>query len=105
MHPHNKAREYLERALTIQIEIGDRDGEAKSYENLRTLFISLGEYEKAQLCLEKALAIQIEIGNRDRGAKMERQQPTGTSEYFSDRLGNMTGLEIHGESSRYPNRS
>ena len=93
MHPHNKAREYLERALTIQIEIGDRDGEAKSCENLRTLFISLGEYEKAQLCLEKALAIQIEIGNRDRGAKMERQEPTGTSEYFSDRLGNMTGPE------------
>ena len=93
MHPHNKAREYLQRALTIQIEIGNRDGEAKSYENFRTLFISLGEHEKAQLCLEKALAIQIEIDNRDRGAKMERQQPTGTSEYFYNRLGNMTWPE------------
>ena len=53
MHPHNKAREYLERALTIQIEIGDRDGEAKSYGNLRTLFISLGEYERPNYAMRK----------------------------------------------------
>ena len=38
---YKKAREYQEKALTIRIEIGDRDGEATSYGNLGTLFRSL----------------------------------------------------------------
>ena len=34
--------------IAIRIEIGDRDGEATSYGNLRTLFHSLGQYDKAR---------------------------------------------------------
>lgn len=36
-------------------------GEVSSYENLGTVFISLGEYDKAKEYLEKALAIKIRI--------------------------------------------
>ena len=69
---YDKAREYLEKALAIRIEIGDRDGEATSYGNLGTLFQSLGHHDKALEYQEKALAIKIEIGNRDGEAKCYR---------------------------------
>ena len=36
-------------------------GEVSSYENLGTVFISLGEYNKAKEYLEKALAIKTRI--------------------------------------------
>ena len=36
-------------------------GEVSSYENLETVFISLGEYDKAKEYLEKALAIKTRI--------------------------------------------
>ena len=36
-------------------------GEVSSYENLGTVFISLGEYDKAKEYLEKALAIKTRI--------------------------------------------
>ena len=62
---YDKAREYQEKALAIRIEIGDRDGEAKSCGNLGTLFQSLCQYDKAREYQEKALAIKIEIGDRD----------------------------------------
>ena len=48
-----------------KIEIGDRNGEATTYVNLGTVFISLGKYGKAQEYLEKALAINIETGERN----------------------------------------
>ena len=44
---YDKAKEYLEKALAVQIEIGDKEGEASSYENLGTVFESLGQYDKA----------------------------------------------------------
>ena len=50
---YDKALEYLERRLAIQIEISDRGGEATTYGNLGTLLISLVEYEKARVYLEK----------------------------------------------------
>ena len=61
---YDKAKEYLEKALAVQIEIGDKKGEASSLGNLGTVFISLGQYDKAKEHLEKALAIQIEIGDK-----------------------------------------
>ena len=60
---YDKTKEYLEKALAIRIEIGDRAGEAADYGNLGTVFQSLGEYDKAKEYLEKALAIKIEIGD------------------------------------------
>ena len=64
-----KAKKYLEKALAINIEIGDREGEAKTYGNLGTALIYLGEYIKAKEYLLKALAINIEIGDREGEAK------------------------------------
>ena len=62
---YDKARDYLEKALAIKIEIGDRSGEAAIYSNLGTLFQSLRQNGKAREYLEKALAIQIAIGDRN----------------------------------------
>ena len=36
---YDKAKEYLEKALAIGIQIGDLNGEARSYGNLWTVFI------------------------------------------------------------------
>ena len=51
---YDKAKEYLEKALAIRIQIGDKEGEAADYANLGTVFQSVGEYDKAKEYLEKA---------------------------------------------------
>ena len=58
------AKEYLQKALVIKSEIGDREGEATTYGNLGTVFQSLGQYDKAKKYLQKALIIRTEIGDR-----------------------------------------
>ena len=58
------AKEYLQKALVIKSEIGDREGEATAYGNLGTVFHSLGQYDKAIEYLQKALIIRTEIGDR-----------------------------------------
>ena len=58
------AKEYLQKALVIKSEIGDREGEATAYGNLGTVFHSLGQYDKAIDYLQKALIIRTEIGDR-----------------------------------------
>ena len=62
---YDKAKEYLEKALAIRIQIGDKKGEAADCENLGTVFESLGEYDKAKEYIEKALAIRIQIGDKE----------------------------------------
>ena len=69
---YDKAQEYLERALAIQIEVGDRNKEANTYGDLGTVFECLGKYGRARQYLEKGLAIKIEIGDRDGEAVMYR---------------------------------
>ena len=54
-----KTKEYLDTAL------GDKNGGASCYGNLRTVFHSLGEYGKAKEYLEKALAIRKEIHDKN----------------------------------------
>ena len=61
---YDKAKEYLEKALAIRIQIGDKEGEAADYANLGTVFQSVGEYEKAKEYLKKALVIRKEIGDK-----------------------------------------
>ena len=61
---HDKAKEYLQKALAIKTAIGDRKGEGTCYGNLGTVFQSLGQYDKATEYLQKALVITIEIGDR-----------------------------------------
>ena len=62
---YDKAKEYLEKALAIRIQIGDKKGEARSYLNLGTVFESLGQYDKAKEYLQKALVIQTQIGDKE----------------------------------------
>ena len=66
---YNMARDYVGKTLTIQIEVSDRNEEAKCYENLGTVFTSLGKYDKAREFQEKALAINLEIGDRNGEAR------------------------------------
>ena len=43
-----KAKQYLDQALAIRIQIDDKEGEANSYGNLGNVFLSLGKYDKAK---------------------------------------------------------
>ncbi|MBC1197201.1 tetratricopeptide repeat protein [Microcystis aeruginosa BLCCF158] len=61
---YQKAIEFHQQSLAIKREIGDRGGEAKSYDNLGIVYYSLGEYEKAIEFHQQSLAIEREIGDR-----------------------------------------
>ena len=61
---YTKAEEYLQKALVIRKEIGDKGGEASAYGNLGTVFQSVGQYTKAEEYLQKALVIRKEIGDK-----------------------------------------
>ena len=58
---YDKAIEYLDKALTIRIQIRDKEGEAAGYGNLETLYLSVGEHDMAEVFLEKGLLITQEI--------------------------------------------
>jgi len=73
---YGKAKEYIEKAIAIWIETGDRAGEAAGYLNLGTVFQSLREYEKAKEHLDKALGIFTKIG--DRAGQVANYQNLGT---------------------------
>ena len=60
---YDKAEEYLQKALVIKTEIGDRGGEASCYGNLGTVFRTVGDFEASEVCLEKALFISRDIGD------------------------------------------
>ncbi|CAH3161415.1 unnamed protein product, partial [Porites evermanni] len=62
---YTKAEEYLQKALVIRKEIGDKEGEAADYGNLGTVFQSVGQYTKAEEYLQKALVIRKEIGDKE----------------------------------------
>ena len=59
-----KAEEYLQKALTINTEIGDKHGEASCYISLGNVFQRVGEYAKAEEYLQNALTINTEICNK-----------------------------------------
>ena len=63
-----KAREHYMKALSISIEIRDKDGEAGCYINMGNVFHSLGEYVKAEEYQRKALQITREIGDKEQEA-------------------------------------
>ena len=47
---YTKAEEYLQKALVIRKEIGDKKGEAADYGNLGTVFQSVGQYTYGKGC-------------------------------------------------------
>ena len=65
---YKEAEAFLKKALGVNKEINDKDGEATCYGNLGWLFESVGEYAKAAEYLHKALTINTDIGDRDEEA-------------------------------------
>ena len=61
---YDEAKEYLQKALVITTEIGDRNGQASCYGNLGTVFELLGQYDKANEYLQKSLVMRTETGHR-----------------------------------------
>ena len=61
---YDKAKEYLQMALVIRTEIGDKEGKAGDLANLGDLSRAVGDYEASEVCLEKALSISRDIGDR-----------------------------------------
>ena len=61
---YDKAKEYLQKALVITTEIGNRKEEASCYAHLGVVFKSLGQCDTAKEYFQKALAITTEIGDR-----------------------------------------
>ena len=59
---YGEAKEYLEKALRIHKEIGDREMEGQCYGNLGVVFFDLGQYSEAKKYYEKALLIGRETG-------------------------------------------
>jgi len=43
---YDKAKESIEKAPAITIQIGGKEGEATSYGDLGTVLVSLGQYDK-----------------------------------------------------------
>ncbi|REJ40695.1 MAG: tetratricopeptide repeat protein [Microcystis flos-aquae DF17] len=61
---YQKVIEFYQQSLAITREIGDRGGEANSYDNLGIVYGLLGEYQKAIEFHQQSLAIKREIGDR-----------------------------------------
>ena len=61
---YKKAKKLYKEALSIMIEIGNRQGKSACYGNLGTVYRSLGEYEKAKTYQENSLVITKEIGDK-----------------------------------------
>jgi CHAT domain-containing protein len=61
---YQKAIEFHQQQLTIAREIGDRNEEANSLNNLGLAYKSLGQYQKAIEFHQQSLAIYREIGDR-----------------------------------------
>jgi len=79
-----KAIEFHQQSLAIKREIGDRGGEANSYNNLGTVYRSLGEYQKAIEFYQQSLAILREI--RDRGGEANAWFNLGLTYYKLKRI-------------------
>ena len=58
---YDKAKQFLEKALAVQIEIGDKEGEAADYGNLAVLYSSVGEFVTAEYYSKMALSIARDI--------------------------------------------
>lgn len=54
-----KAVEYLEKAITIRIEIGAKKEQAQDYVYIGNVFKSIDEYVKAEEYYDQALEIRI----------------------------------------------
>ena len=58
---YDKAQEYYEKALTIHMEIGKKEGVVVSYNDLGLCFQSLGKYDMAEEYVKQALLLSRDI--------------------------------------------
>ena len=61
---YQEAIKFHQQSLEIQRDIGNRNGEANSLNNLGNAYQSLGEYQEAIEFYQQSLEIQRKIGNR-----------------------------------------
>ena len=64
-----QVEEYYNEALEINKKTGDREGKARCYANLGTVYRSSAEYKKAKEYQDKALLMRKEIGDRKEEAR------------------------------------
>jgi tetratricopeptide (TPR) repeat protein len=62
---YQEALNFYQQSLAIQREIGDRNGEANSLNNLGLVYYSLGKYQEALNFYQQSLEIKREIGDRN----------------------------------------
>jgi tetratricopeptide (TPR) repeat protein len=61
---YDTALGYMKHALTIQQQIGDREGEGATLNNISQIYQAQGDYETALGYLKQALTIQQQIGDK-----------------------------------------
>ena len=61
---YQRAVEYHERALRLNQETGNKQGEALLYGDLGLTYHALGDYQRAVDCLKRALKFGKETGNK-----------------------------------------
>ena len=61
---YETALQYLEQSLAIQQQIGDRQGEGSTLNNISQIYDAKGDYETALRYLEQSLEISQQIGDR-----------------------------------------
>ncbi|PZV14547.1 MAG: hypothetical protein DCF20_12950 [Pseudanabaena sp.] len=57
--------DFYQQSLAITKQIGDRNGEARSLNNLGLAYNNLGQYQKAIDFYQQSLAIRKQIGDRN----------------------------------------
>ncbi|MGH8476606.1 MAG: tetratricopeptide repeat protein [Methylococcales bacterium] len=61
---YDTALSYMEQALAIQQQIGDKSGEGATLNNISSIYHARGDYETALSYLKQSLAIAQEIGDK-----------------------------------------
>ena len=56
--------EHYKKSLSISIEVGDRGGEGVVYNNIGSVYKSLGDFQGAIEYYKRSLSIAKEVGNR-----------------------------------------
>ncbi len=60
----NKALEYLQKALGINLQLGNKSFMAANLANIGGVYFNLSDYTKAMYYYQEALAINVELGNK-----------------------------------------
>ncbi len=108
-----KALEYYEKTLEINVKLGNLQGQANSYGNMGNIYFNTGEPLKALEYYEKALDINVKLGNLQGQANQygnigsvyyRTGQPGKALEYFEKALEiNISLGNLQGQAAQYGN--